>query len=68
MRNLVRDNVHKKHIVISDDFKRDLKWLNSFHQVFNDISVSFNYAPRKLVHLCACPLGLGVVFASPDKV
>ena len=58
MLNLLRDNVQKKHIMISDDFKHDLKWFIPFIPVYN--GVSFNYAPSRL----ACPSGLGAIFDS----
>ena len=47
--------------MISDDFKHDLIWFNSFLPVFNCVSF-FNYTPRKLVHLDACPSDLGAIF------
>ena len=60
MLNLLRENVHKKYIVTSDEFKCDLKWFNLFFPVFNGVSF-FNYAPSKLAHLDACLSGLGVI-------
>ena len=61
MLQLLRDNGHSKCIVITEEFKRDLKWFNSFLPVFNGVSF-FNYTPSKLIHLDACPSGLGAIF------
>ena len=58
---LLRENVHKKCIVISDDFKCDLKWFNSLITAFNGVSF-FNYVLSKLVHLDAGPSGFGAIF------
>ena len=61
MLQLLRDNGHSKHISLTEEFKRDLKWFNSFLPVFNGVSF-FNYIPSRIIHLDACPSGLGAIF------
>ena len=63
MLQLLRENGHSKHIVLTEEFKCDLKWFNSFLPVYNGVSF-FNYAPSKLIHLDACPSSLGAIFDS----
>ena len=50
-----------KIIKITKDFKQDLNWFKRFLMVYNGVSF-FNYTPSKLVHLDACPSGLGAIF------
>ena len=63
MLTLLRVNFDKKNIYITKDFKQDLKWFNTFLAVYNGVSF-FKYIPSKIVHLDACPYGLGAIFDS----
>ena len=61
MLSLLRENCAKKSIVITADFKKDLHWFNTFLSVYNGISF-FQHIASKIVHLDACPQGLGAIF------
>ena len=61
MLTVLRQNFDNKHIVLSEEFKQDLQWFNRFLPVFNGISF-FNYTPSKVIHLDACPTGLGAIY------
>ena len=61
MLTLLRKNFDKKTIVITEEFKQDLKWFNTFLPVYNGVTF-FKYVPSKLVHLDACPTGLGAIY------
>ena len=61
MLNLLRQNTSTKHIVLTEEFKQDLQWFNRFLPVFNGVSF-FNYIPSKVIHLDACPTGLGAIY------
>ena len=58
---LLRDNTHCSRIRLTEDFKKDLRWFNTFLPVFNGVSI-FRQPPNKSVHLDACPSGLGAIF------
>ena len=58
---LLRVNFDKKNIVITEEFKQDLRWFNTFLPVYNGITF-FNYVPSKVIHLDACPTGLGAIY------
>ena len=60
---LLRQNLDTKLIYITKDFKQDLNWFNTFLSVYNGVSF-FHYIPSKIVHLDACPYGLGAIFDS----
>ena len=60
---LLRNNFDKKYIKITEDFKQDLNWFNTFLSVYNGVSF-FHHNPSKIVHLDACPYGLGGIFDS----
>ena len=59
MLSLLRENFDKKSIFITEDFKKDLNWFNTFLSVYNGVSF-FQHIPSKVVHLDACPHGLGL--------
>ena len=61
MLGLLRENFDKKNIVITADFKQDLKWFNTFLPIYNGVTF-FKHVPSKLVHLDACPNGLGAIY------
>ena len=61
MLTLLRVNFDRKTIVITEEFKQDLKWFSTFLPVYNGITF-FKYVPSKLVHLDACPTGLGAIY------
>ena len=61
MLTLLREIFDKKFIVITEDFKQDLRWFNTFLPVYNGVTF-FKHVPSKLVHLDACPTGLGPIF------
>ena len=63
MLNLLRTNYNNKKIMIDDDFRKDLKWFNTFLPVFNDVTF-FQYITSKTVHLDACFTGLGAIYDS----
>ena len=63
MLTLLRENAAEKRIRVTEEFKSDLKWFNSFLSVYNGVSF-FNYAPSQSVHLDACPSGLGAIFGT----
>ena len=58
---LLRENFDKKSMVVTEDFKRDLRWFNTFLSVYNGVTF-FKHVPSKLVHLDACPTWLGGIF------
>ena len=60
---LLRNNFDKKYIKITEDFKQDLNWFNTFLSVYNGVSF-FHHNTSKIVHLDACPYGLGAIFNS----
>ena len=60
---LLRENFDKKSIIVTADFKRDLNWFNTFWSVYNGVSF-FQHVTSKVVHLDACPQGLGVLVLS----
>ena len=57
----VNFDTKKQNIYITKDFKQDLKWFNTFLSVYNGVSF-FHHIPSKIVHLDACPYGLGAIF------
>ena len=61
MLTLLRVNFDKKLIVITEDFKQDFRWFNTFQPVYNGVTF-FKHVPSKLVHLDGCPTGLGAIF------
>ena len=61
MLSSLRVNFEKKGIDITENFKQDLKYLHTFLSVYNVLTF-FKYVPSKLVHLEACPTGLGASF------
>ena len=61
MLHLLRQNTSTKHIVLTEEFHQDLRWFNRFLPVFNGVSF-FNYTPSKVIHLDACPTGLGAIY------
>ena len=63
MLNLLRQNFDNKHITLTREFHQDLQWFNRFLPVYNGVSF-FNYTPSKVIHLDACPTGLGAIFDS----
>ena len=50
-----------KIITITEEFKRDIRWFNNFLPVYNGVTF-FKHIPSKLIHLDACPTGLGAIF------
>ena len=58
---LLRENFDKKSITVTADFKKDLNWFNTFLSVYNGVSF-FQHVTSKVVHLDACPQGLGSIF------
>ena len=65
--NLFRTNYDTKKIVINDDFRKDLKWFNTFLPIFNGVTF-FQYTTSKTVYLDACPTGLGAIYDSQVSV
>ena len=63
MLQLLRTNYSIKKIQIDDDFRKDLKWFNTFLPIFNGVTF-FHYNPSKTVYLDACPTGLGAIYDS----
>ena len=61
MLTLLRENFDKKSITVTADFKKDLNWFNTFLSVYNGVSF-FQHVTGKVVHLDACPQGLGAIF------
>ena len=63
MLNLLRENYNTKEIMIDEDFRKVLKWFNTFLPIFNGVTF-FQYTTSKTVHLDACPTGLGAIYDS----
>ena len=63
MLKLLRDNIDKKMILITPDFRKDLAWFNSFISQYNGVTYYEKYYHTE-VHLDACLTGLGGSFES----
>ena len=61
MLSLLREKFDKQSIFITADFRKDLNWFSTFLSVYNGASF-FQHVPSKVVHLDACPQGLGAIF------
>ena len=61
MLTLLRVNFDKKTIVITEEFKQDLRWFNTFLPVYNGVTF-LKYIPNRVIHLDACPTGLGAIY------
>ena len=61
MLNLLKENYDKSRITLTEAFKRDLKWFNTFLPVYNGLTF-FQYIPTKNVYLDACTTALGAIY------
>ena len=60
---LLHENFDTKCILITEEFLKESTWFNTFLSVYNGVSV-FQHIASKVVHLDACPRGLGAIFDS----
>ena len=61
MLSLLRENYDNNRIILTESFKRDLQWFNTFLPVYNGVTY-FQYTPNRNVYLDACTTGLGAIY------
>ena len=64
MLQLLRDNIDKRKILITSEFRKDLAWFNSFLSHYNGFTYYEPKCSHMEVHLDACLTGLGGSFES----